>query len=305
MFLVLAGCEQRMPANSHIGYVEVEWVYVAAPLAGWIVSRPVAAGSKVLKGDVLFTLDDSSQLAASNAARSKVVQAEAQERDISTGARVPEIRAIEAQIDQARAQLRLTRLQNERIGKLANDGFASKQQRDQAEAAFRSAEAQVRQFEEQIVVARQAGRPAAREVAQAGVDAARAASSSATYNLDQRVIRAGVGGEVSMTFLNPGEYAASANPVLALLPANSLKVHMFVTEAELPVYRVGTRVLVRSDSMEKAVEGRISFVAPNAEFTPPVIYSQDVRARLVFLVKVDVPDTRGLLPGLPVDVTRP
>lgn len=303
--LALAGCSESGSSPSHVGYVEVEWVYVPAPSAGWIRSRPVDAGAHVAPGDLLFTLDDQTQQAASTEARSKLEQAQAQARDMATGARAPEVSELEARLQQARAQSQLAEVQNDRVAELGRRGFASNQQVDEAEAAYHTAQAAVRQAEQQIATARLASRPAARDAARANVEAARAASASAEYQLGQRVIRSETNAEVAETFLNPGEYATAGNPVLALLPSTGMKVHFFVSEAELPLYPVGTSVQIQADGLSEAVAGQVSFVAPDAEFTPPVIYSRDSRQKLVFLVKVDVPADSGLRPGLPVDVVGP
>ncbi len=301
----VAGCSDPALPPEHIGYVEAEWVYVSAPRSGWIVSRPVGEGQRVAPGDLLFTLDDQSQLAASAGADSRVEQARAQARDIATGAREPEIGALQAELADAQVALGLARVQRERVLALADDGFASNQQRDEANAAFNSAQARVRRAEQQIRVARQAGRPATREAAQAGVEAARADSRAASYELDQRAIHAIVPAEVSETFLTTGEFAAAGAPVLALLPDNGLRVHLFVPQEELPRWSIGSTVEIHADGLADPVEGEVIFVASEAEFTPPVIYSRDAREKLVFLVKARIPAGTGLRPGLPVDVIGP
>ena len=131
----VTGCSGSDKERTHTGYVEAEWVYVAAPRSGWVVSRPAEEGRKVKAGDLLFTLDDQSQQAATAEAGSRVEQAQAQARDIATGAREPEIKALEAQLAQARAALNLASVQRDRIVALAAKGFASRQQRDEANAA--------------------------------------------------------------------------------------------------------------------------------------------------------------------------
>ena len=121
----------------------------------------------------------------------------------------------------------------------------------------------------------------------------------------KRAIRASTDGEVSETFLNPGEYANAGSAVLALLPDDGLRVHLFVTQEELPAYRPGVKLQVKADGLANPVPAEVVFVASEAEFTPPVIYSRDSRKKLVFLVKARIPAKAGLRPGLPVDVTGP
>ncbi len=301
----LAACSNASDGRTYVGYVEAEWVYVSAPRSGLIDSRPAAEGDKVKTGDVLFTLDADGQLAASTEADSRVAQALAQSRDISTGAREPEIRALEAELAEAKAALGLATTERGRVSKLVEEGIASRRQGDEADATFRTAEARVARAQQQIRVARQAGRPASRLAANANVDAARAASDAAKYELEQRTVRAPQEGYVEETFHERGEFVVAGNPIAALLPSDGLKVRFFVGQEALPSYRIGTKVVVTADGLAKPVEGKVSFVAKEAEFTPPVIYSRDAREKLVFLVKADVPPNSGLQAGLPVDVTGP
>ena len=301
----IAACSASDTRGDHIGYVEAEWVYVAAPRAGWIESRPVREGQRVAAGDLLFTLDDQSQQAATAEAGSRVEQAQAQARDIATGARAPEVRALQAELDAAQSALALARARRDRVLALANDGFASNQQRDEAVSAFNTAQARARNAEEQIAIARQAGRPESRAAAQAGVEAARASSRAAGYELEQRSIRAEAPAEVSETFLNKGEYATAGSPVLALLPDDGLRVQFNVSESEVPAYQPGTKLRISADGLTDPVQGEVVFVATEAEFTPPVIYSRESHDKLVFLVKAAIPAGTGLRPGLPVDVSGP
>lgn len=301
LLTLITGCSDSGNA-SHVGYVEAEWVYVAAPQSGWVLSRPADEGSKVAEGDVLFTLDSEKQEAASTAAANRVEQAVAEAKDIAKGAREPEIRALQAELVQAEAALTLARKERDRVLSLADEGIESRQNADQARASYKTALARVDAAREQIRIARQAGRPDRRVAAQANVEAARAARNSAEYDLAQRTIKAKVAGEVSETFLEPGEYAPSGSPVLALLPRDGLKVRFYVSEKELPAYKLGDEVSVSADGLSRPVKGKVSFIGTNAEYTPPVIYSQEARDKLVFLVEARIPADTGLRPGLPVDV---
>jgi HlyD family secretion protein len=298
----LAGCSGG--EASHVGYVEAEWVYVAAPQPGWVVTRPASEGARVAPGDVLFTLDSERQQAASAAAGSRVRQAQAEARDIAKGAREPEIRALEAGLVEAEAALTLARKERDRVLALAGEGIESRQRADQTRANAETAEARVAAAQEQIRIARLAARPDRREAAAANLAAARASRNSAAYDLQQRTIRAQVAGQVSETFLDPGEFAGAGSPVLALLPGDGLKVRFFVNQRELPGYKLGDAVSVSADGLEDAVMGKVSFIASEAEYTPPVIYSEDARDKLVFLIEARLPGDSRLKPGLPVDVTH-
>jgi HlyD family secretion protein len=116
-----------------------------------------------------------------------------------------------------------------------------------------------------------------------------------------------VAGVVTDTLFVKGEWVPAGSPVVAILPPANVKVRFFVPEPKLGAVKVGQKVSVACDACGNPLEATVSFVAPQAEFTPPVIYSKDSRAKLVFLVEArpDPADAARLHPGQPVDVTLP
>jgi HlyD family secretion protein len=301
---VLAGCTPAAaPDDIHIGYVEADWRYVAAPDSGWIIESAVEPGDRVNVGDLLFRLDWTAQQAVVSDAEARILQAAAQSRDSSTGARTAEILALQAGLDEARARAEEAVAERARTLQLVEKKVASQAAGDRAEADFKTAEAAVKAAEQAIAVARLAARPAQRDAAEAAIAAAEATRESAQYRLDQRDVTAGASGRVEDVFRRPGEYVTPGTPVIALLPDDGLKVRFFVPQAELPALEVGKAVRVRADGLAEPVEASISYIAATAEFTPPVIYSRDARQKLVFVVEAHLPAGMGLHPGLPVEVS--
>ncbi len=139
--------------------------------------------------------------------------------------------------------------------------------------------------------------------AQAAVTAAKAALVQEEWRLDQMTGTAPDAGTVVDTLYRPGEVVAAARPVVQLLPPENLKIRFFVPERELGRLAVGDKVSVRCDGCGAPIPATIHFIAPQAEYTPPVIYSRVERARLVFMVEAR-PDARlqALRVGQPVDV---
>jgi HlyD family secretion protein len=91
--------------------------------------------------------------------------------------------------------------------------------------------------------------------------------------------------------------------VIVLLPPANIKVRAFVTQEKLGLIHQGDSVSVSVDGVTAPYEGRVTFISPYSEFTPPVIYSQDMREKLVFLVEIsfDPKIAAKLHPGEPVD----
>ena len=299
----VAACSQEAEVEPVIGYVEADWRYVSAPESGWIVDQSVREGGVVQMGDTLFTLDTTAQEAALSEAEARIRQAAAQARNLETGARQTEIDALDARLEEALARLELATADRDRFLPLVESGLASKAQGDRVTTEYNRAKAAVEALEKDIAVAKQAGRPAALEAAKAATQSVEAARNSAAYRLSQRTVHAGVSGRVEDIFLHMGEFVTPGAPVLAIAPDTGLKAKFFVPQDKLMSLEVGREVMVLADGAPVNFSAQVSFIASEPEFTPPVIYSADVRDKLVFMVEASLPPDTRLHPGLPIEVT--
>ena len=137
------------------------------------------------------------------------------------------------------------------------------------------------------------------------MDAAEARLAQARWSVDQKRQAAPVAAVVTDTFYEPGEYVAAGSPVVELLPPGNVKVRFYVPEPLVGSLALGQAVSVSWDGADAPVDARIDWISPEAEYTPPVIYSSQSRAKLVFLVEarpLDRGDASRLHPGRPVDV---
>jgi len=302
LLIALGACSGGADGNTNLGYVEAEWTYVSAPQAGWIVDRPASEGARVKAGDVLFQLDQQAQQAGVAEAKGRMAQSAAQARNLAQGARAAEIRALRAQQAEADARLWQAKAERDRIMPLVRAGVESKSRGDKVQADYRAAAAAAEVARTNVAVAQQAARPDERRAASANIGVARAAKASADYYLDQRTVKAAAAGRVEETFHRAGEYVTPGLPVLALLEDDALKVRFFVTQAHLPRFKLGKKLDVTADGLDKPVPGTVSHIATSAEYAPPVIYSKNEREKLVFLIEAKVPVGKGLHPGLPVEI---
>ncbi|MGH6920001.1 MAG: HlyD family secretion protein, partial [Geminicoccaceae bacterium] len=126
--------------------------------------------------------------------------------------------------------------------------------------------------------------------------------AQAEWRLDELAQAAPQAGLVVDTLYRPGEWVAAGAPVVSLLPPENVKVRFFVPEPRLGAIAVGDEVEVRCDACPPDLAAEISFIAPEAEYTPPVIYSREMRAKLVYLVEAKPRQPDALRPGQPVDV---
>jgi len=294
------------PASDKVqGYAEGEFVYVASPLPGTLKTLNVKRGARVKAGDPLFSLENTPEKAARDEAERRMAQARANLDDARKGKRPSEIESIEAQMKQARAAQTLSEREFARQEKLRHiQGANSEQDLDRARATRDQDSQRVAQLEADLKTARLGSRIDQLVAAEAGQRAQEAVLARAQWDLSQKSQSAPEAGLVFDTLYREGEWVAAGRPIVSLLPPQNIKVRFFVPETKLSAIHPGDSIRVSVDGISGEFSGKVSFISPHAEFTPPVIYSLDNRAKLVFMVEaVFEPETAVKLhPGQPVDV---
>jgi HlyD family secretion protein len=301
---LVTGCGESKP-DTLLGYAEGEYVRVASPAAGRLVELRVQRGAQAQAGDPREAVENENETAQRREAADRLAQAQARLADLLKGRRPEEIAVVQAQVAQADAALELARNELRRTEKLVADKFISRQRLDEAQTTYERDQARVRELRAQLRTMHLAARADEIRAAEAEVGAANASLEQAQWLLDQKAIRAPVAGLVHDTLFVPGEWVPAGAPVVALLPPTHIKVRFFVPETLLGTLTVGQRVTVRCDGCAAPVAAESRYISPQAEYTPPVIYSRDNRAKLLFMVEAwpSATDAPTLHPGQPVDVT--
>ncbi len=308
----LAACSQ---SNSDVvtGYAEAELIYVSAPIAGVIAQISVARGATVKKGDELFVLDAEPETLQRAEAAARLAQAQSQSANLRKARRPAEIEAVEKQLKQAQAAWAASQAAMKRNSELVDKGFASASMLDDLRAALERDTARVGELQAQLALARSPSRADEIAAAQAQVQAASAALAATQWREGQQRQSAPVDAVVFDVTYRPGERVAVNAPVVALLPqpregvateAGGLKLRFYVPTERLAHLSVGQEVAIRCDGCPAGLRAKVSFISPQAEYTPPVIYSNETRSKLVFMVQAqpDAPTALALKPGQPVDV---
>lgn len=301
--LACASCTKRDDA-AYQGYVEGEYARVATSFAGTLEQLNVQRGAHVQAGEALFALENENETAARREAEQRLRSAEAQLANLQKSRRPSEIDAVRAELAQAQAAAALSQAQLRRTEELVAKNFVSRAQLDEARSARDRDRARVEQLQAELKTARLAAREDEIRAAQAAVAAARATLDQADWRLKQKSVAAPVTGLVSDTLFVRGEWVPAGTPVVSLLPPGNVKIRFFVPETVLGSFAVGQSVNVTCDGCGAPVPARITFIAPQAEYTPPVIYSREARSKLVFMLEArTAPDIAARLhPGQPVDV---
>jgi HlyD family secretion protein len=289
----------------YLGYVEGETSLIAPPVAGQLLERPVDRGSHVKKGDRLFVIDPT--LAKAEVARAEAALAEARARheNLLTGKRSEEQDVVRAQRREVEASLAMAETELKRQSELLPRGFTTRQAYDQAESQVRQLRARLASLAAQERAGDLAARRAEIDAAAALIVQSEANLAQARKRLADLMPAAPEDALVENTFFNVGEWVPAGTPVVSLLPASRVKLRFFVPEEDVSRARIGRRVSFTCDGCPPDLKATITYVSPRAEFTPPVIYSQSARTKLVFMIEArpdTVPADVALAPGLPVTV---
>lgn len=299
---LFAGCSKQESDNTYVGYVEGEYVYVGSPQAGWLVHAPFVEGDSVSVGDILFELDKDLEKLMYEEASGRTAGSRAQLENLSTGARPAEIAALQARLEEAQAQLKLAQSDFDRKYPLVAQGIISEADGDALQANLDRMKAIVNASKEAISIAELSGRDALKQSAQASLNSTNSALLQAQWRLDERSVTSKVSGRVELVFRRTGEFLTMGTPVLAILPPENIKIRFFVPQDRVSSIHPGSLISIQADGMASPIQATISFIAGEAEFTPPVIYSTDARQKLVFMVEARAVSASELRPGLPVDV---
>jgi HlyD family secretion protein len=300
---LLASCE-RTDRGLVQGYVEGEFVYVAAPIAAQLQTLSVDRGAVVKTGGPLFALESRPQLAAREEAARRVAQAVAQLEDVKLGQRPTEIAALRAQLLQAQATFLLSEKELDRQAQLLSTKAIAQADYDIARARRAKDENRVKELTANLEVAQLGSREGQITAAAENLKAQEAALASVEWNLGQMTQTVPVDGVVNDVLFRPGDWVGAGQPVVELLPPGNVKVRTFVSQTIIGSVHVGDSAQILVDGQPSPYDGRVTFVSPRAEFTPPTIYSQQMREKFVFLVELSVPPeiAAKLHPGQPVDV---
>jgi HlyD family secretion protein len=302
---LLAACA-KTPETAWSGYAEGDYVYVAAPVSGTLAELTVQRGQEIKQGTLLFKLEDAVERAARTEAAARLATAQAQAANTEKGRRPDEIAVTQAQLAQAKAQAASAASELTRQEKLVAQGFIAPSRLDDARALAQQTAARVAELNAALRVAKLPAREDERSAAAATAQAAKATFDQAKWREDQKQQSALADARVADTFFRPGEWVNAGQPVLALLPPNQVHARFFVPQTELGAIKPGDPVSISCDSCGAPIAARISFIATQAEYTPPVIYSNSQRARLVFMVlaQPEAKEAGRLKPGQPVDIRR-
>lgn len=293
------------PQLAASGTVEATEAQLGFQAPGRIDMLAVQEGDAVRRGMELASLDRAEAVARRQQAVAQAAAARAQLRELERGSRSEEIAQAAAARDAVRERVQDAERDFSRTRTLLEGGAASREQLDKATTALEVARSQLRQADEQLQLVRQGPRRERIEAARASVAQAEAAVAAVDAQLANMVAHAPFDGVVTVRHREAGEVVPAGSPLLTIMNPGDRWVRIYVPENRLAAVKLGMRAVVTSDTYEgKTYPGEVTYIAPEAEFTPKTVQTTEERVKLVYAVKVRITGDaeHDLKPGMPADV---
>lgn len=282
LLVVLASaCKNGDETSDAYGNFEADETIVSSEIAGKLMRFEGEEGRQVKKGDVLAVIDSST-------VKLQIEQLQAQMKAVA----VKKVN-LRAQIEVSQQQLKNAKITQDRVHKLFADKAATQQQVDDVDG-------QVRVLEQQVLSQQTQFASIDSEIAVLQTQIA-----SAENQLEKSVITSPVNGTVLEKYTELGELAAPSKALVKLADLSELDLRVYVSGAQLPHVKLGQQVEVLIDEDRKTnqhLQGVVSWISSEAEFTPKIIQTKEERVKMVYAVKVKVKNDGRLKIGMPGEV---
>ena len=234
----------------------------------------------------------------------RIAQMEAQLQNLQAALNRPQqVAVLEAAVTRAEAALKLSRLTDDRQKFLFAKGDVPKSTLDSAEMALSRDEASLTEAKRQVTAALLTGRSQEIEAAEAALRQARSQLAQLDIRITRQSVVAPAGGSIEDVFFRAGEMVNAGQPVLSLLPPEGRKTRFYVPQDKLAQFRMGQRVKIFCDGCPEPLYARVFYISSQEEYTPPVIFSDVEREKLVFKIEARMEGAAiGLPLGLPLRV---
>ena len=301
--LALAACGAKSADIEASGTIEATSVRVSSRVGGEIVRMAASEGESVARGALLAEIDHAALDLQLGQARSGVDLARAELDLLTSGARKEDVSQAQEALIQAGQSLRSAQTDFDRTTRLFAAGAATPKERDDAEARLTGAKAQAAAAEQALKKLQNFARPEDLKAGFARVSQAEYTVRLLQMNIKDCTVTSPIDGTVTEKLSEAGELATSGTGLYVVSDLSTVKLTIYVPEAELGSLRLGQQARVRIDSFPgRDFAGTITWISPVAEFTPRDIQTKDERVKLVFAVRIEMANPDGVFkPGMPAD----
>ncbi|MEO8666736.1 MAG: efflux RND transporter periplasmic adaptor subunit [Ignavibacteria bacterium] len=303
--ICFAACSEKQPSNeiSSSGTIEATDVTVSSRVPGEIREILFNEGDKIKKDDILLMIDHESLDIQLRQAQAGVEQAEAQLRLLQAGARKEDIRLAQQQLDLTDINLKHAETEKERVENLYRENAITQQLYEDGLTRYDQALNQYNTAKENLSKVKNIIRPEEIESAKANLKRSLVSIDLIKKNIEDCTVRSPIDGIVTKRFIEIGEYVTPGASLLNISDLQLVKLVIYVTEEQLGKVKLGQAADVNIDTYkDKIYKGEVIFISTEAEFTPKNIQTQDERTKLVYAVKIQIPNPSfELKSGMPAD----
>jgi HlyD family secretion protein len=304
-FILLSACDSR-PQNIALGTLERDRIAHTATANEVVVALPVEQGSQVSKGTLLVKLDDTIQKAQVSKSEAEVAQAEAHLDLLRNGAREEDVAAAVAKVAGAKAALTESEANYKRAVELRRSKTISEADLDGILATRDANRANLQSAQEELRKLTNGTRAEELRQAEALLDAAKAILASERKKLADLSIHATRDGILDNLPWNLGERVTTGSPLAIVLAGKAPFARVYVPEPYRAKIKVGDKLVIHVDGIEKPVTGKLRWIATEPAFTPYYALNQEERARLMYLAEIQLPESEAhLANGIPAQVELP
>lgn len=301
---LLIGCSHGGPAT-YQGYVEGKFVYVASSESGRLDRLFISRGDTVTVGQSLFWFEQEPEASAKRQAEQALRSSESKLADLETGKRPEEINVTRAQLAEALAQDKQADSILKSDEAQYHSGGIPQTELIDAQASAEMSTARVQELKASLEVAFLPAREQQIRAQLEQVAADRATVAEAEWRLEQKQVSAPLHGLVFDLLYREGEWVSAGNPVVEILPPENRELRFFVPETVVGKLHIGEGISVRCDGCSAVIPAKVTYISPQSEYSPPLIYSNENRSKLVFLIIAKPPVDRAseLHPGQPIEIS--
>ena len=298
----LAGCGSGGHKPDGSGTIECTQVQVAPQVAGRVVSLPPQEGAAIKRGDLVARLDTADSELRRDEARATLAHAQAQLDLMLAGSRDEDIQRARDQVREAQASARAAAADLSRLQQVFDKNGATQKQLDDAKAAADRTAASLSAAEQNQEKLIRGNRKEEIRMAQALLDQAKARLAQAEKAVADGTVVAPMDGVVTTRNHEEGEWVTPGAPLVTLSRIEEVWLSIYIPESRLGTVRLGQAARVKVDGDANFYDGTVTFISPEAEFTPRNVQTPDERTKLVYRLKITLPNRDGVFkPGMPAD----
>lgn len=286
------------------GYVEGENLYLSSPFEGKIVKKAVSRGERVKKNQLLFQLDPNPEAIGVEQLKQSQQEAEYTKADLEKPRRALEIQALQDQVRIVEANLTLAKIRLKRYNELYEKQAVDLDHLDEARSHLEQLQATKAQAVANLDLGMMGARVDQVNAQNTRIVQARHALEVGVWKLAQKVLTAPVDGIVFDTYYQEGEFVPAGRPVASLLPRENIRIEFFVPARFLPKIELNQLVDFTCEGCAPINQAKITYISPEAEYIPPLVYSRENSDKIVFRIKAKILDPSHFKPGQPVEIMR-